>query len=76
MTATRGNCSRFDDLAALLFHPAADEVERVLGSGMDYEDLTPCELVTMANILRTAWDRKQARLNPPVVLKMARNRSR
>lgn len=72
---TTNGCPSFDDLAALLFHPAADEVTRVLGSGMNYEDMTPCELVTMANILRTAWERKQTRLNPPVVLKMARNRS-
>ena len=74
MTATKGRAPSLDDLAALLFHPAANEVERLLGSGMDYEDLTPCELVTMANVLRAAWERKQARLTPPVVLKMVRNR--
>lgn len=75
MTAKDGNRPpSFAELASLLFHPAANEVGTLLKS-LDFEDLTACELVTIANALRAAWERKQARLNPPVVLKMVRNQS-
>ena len=43
------------DLAAVLFYPVVNEVEALLGSqSLDYEDLTACEVVTMAGVLRAA----------------------
>ncbi len=62
-----------EDFALILRGPATNEVHSLLGE-LCYEDLTACELVAVAGILRGVWERTRALENPPVVLKMVRSR--
>jgi hypothetical protein len=52
--------STVEDFALVLRSPATNEIDSLLQE-LCYAGLTACELVTMANVLRAAWERREAR---------------
>jgi hypothetical protein len=60
-----------DNLASVLRGPAEKELDELLGE-LRFDDLTTCEMLAFVAILRPAWERRQARQNPPAPLKLVR----
>lgn len=64
-----------ESLAAVLHGPAADEVDRMLDE-LCPDDLSAGEMVTLATVLASAYERKQLLEVPPADLKLVRARKR